>query len=103
MRSSSGSIGFNVFLLAVVVYYLAISVGIDLCHDHDPDFEFHDNCPACQWLALHQDDFSQAGQILNVLNDPLFLVGYERYVQSLVIPSEGSRISFLSRAPPAPV
>ena len=94
--------GFNMFLLVIVAHYLTLSIGVDLYHDHEPEFDFHDNCPACQWLALYQDDFSQASQVLNVLNDPLFLIGYEQCIHSFVIPSEGYRISCFSRAPPLP-
>jgi hypothetical protein len=103
MRRSFPSAAFYFLLFIFLAGYLAVSVSVDLLHNHEPSFEFHDNCPACQWNALHQDDFSQAGSLLNLLNDPLCCVGQEYYILSLIIPSECQDFSCSSRAPPQPV
>ena len=102
MRVYSKSRWFYIVLIGALAYYLAISVGANLCHNHEPGFHFHDDCPACQWEVLYQDDFSQADQILSVLETPLFLIGYEQYIQLLVCPSDDFRLSCSPRAPPLP-
>ena len=102
MRVSCKSTAFYLLLFVFFAHYLTLCVGIDLLHDHEPDLEFHDNCPACQWLTLYQDDFSQASQMLNGLNDPFLLIGYEKCIQSFVLPSDSYRSSHFSRGPPLP-
>lgn len=103
MRVSSKSIEIHFLFLVFLALYLAICINADCIHNHEPDCDFHDNCPACQWQVLYQDDFSGADKILSTLDAPLCLLSCKYYIQSLVLPSESYRISCLSRAPPLPV
>jgi hypothetical protein len=100
MRSLYRITGFQLLLLFVLAYYLVACLGVDLCHTHEPDAEFHDNCPACQWQAMYQDDFSNANRVLEVLDDPLRMIGFNPCTQSLIILPDNYRFSYLSRAPP---
>jgi hypothetical protein len=103
MRTSSKSIGFHILLLVFLAYYLSACIGADLAHNHEPDSDFHNDCPACQWDVLYQNDFSGAYKTLNALVDPLRSLGYKQYILSLVLPSENYSISYFSRAPPLPI
>lgn len=92
----------TLILFILVAYYLILSAGSDFVHNHEPDSEFHDNCPACQWQTLSQDDFSGAGCILNILDDPLGLIGLKPCIQSIELTTNICALSNLSRAPPLP-
>ena len=100
MKAFTKSIYFRFLFVVCLAFYLTVSFGAEFSHTHEPDIEFHDNCPACQWQVLHMDDFSQIQEILNALGAPLDLIGYEYYSQLLVFPSEILSFSYPSRAPP---
>jgi hypothetical protein len=102
MKASFRSREFHFLLLVFLSYFLVVSGGVDFFHNHEPDTDFHDNCPACQWQNMYQDDFSGAARILIDQTDPLSLLGYDYYYHSLIITSECSGFSCLSRAPPEP-
>ena len=103
MRIVSKSAGIHAILCIFIAYYLAACLGSDFLHTHEPDAEFHDNCPACQWQSMSQDDFSNAIDLLDVMADPLSFVGYKPYVYAIVLHSDGCGLSCFSRAPPPTV
>jgi len=43
-------------LIMMLSAYLFVLVSVDLLHNHDADFDFHDNCPACQWSQQAFED-----------------------------------------------
>ena len=40
---------FKSILFIVVFVFLSLSLGVDFSHNHS-DSEFHNDCPACNWL-----------------------------------------------------
>jgi len=100
MKITGKSAAGHLILFAFVMQYLFLSICVDLCHDHEADFAFHDDCLACQWQNLYQEDHSQAGHILAALDDPLFVIGYEWYIDLLILPSEVHVFPHSPRAPP---
>ena len=100
MRVNYRPKGLHILVIIAAVYYLAICVGVDLLHNHEHDCQFHDDCPACQFEVLSQDDFSQAGQLFSTLESPLNLIGYEYYTGSILVPLAEYSFSRYSRAPP---
>lgn len=103
MKALTKPICFRFLFVICLAFYLTVSFGAEFSHTHEPDIEFHDNCPACQWQVLYMDDFSQVHEVLNVPDAPLDLIGYEYYSQLLVFPSDILSFSCSSRAPPLPV
>jgi hypothetical protein len=100
MKASFRSREYHVLLLAFLAYFLVVSGGVDFFHNHEPDGDYHDNCPACQWQKMSQDDFSGATKILIDQADPLRLLSYDHYYHSPTITSESFEFSCSSRAPP---
>lgn len=102
MRICSTSSGIHALLFICIAYYLAAGACADFCHNHEPNAEFHDNCPACQWQSVSQDDFSGAISIIDVLADPLNFVGRKPCVHVFFAFPDNCGSSCLSRAPPLP-
>jgi hypothetical protein len=98
MFSKSASI--HTLLLVFLTYYIAAGIGADFVHNHEFDVEFHDNCPACRWQAMYQDDYLGVNSIHGVLNHPLKFTGFKNYIQLFILPSDGYILSCPSRAPP---
>jgi len=86
-----------------VGHYMAVGLLAYSCHNHEPDFNFNDNCSACQWQVQSQDDFSEASAILDALDNPLQFIGYKPHDQSCIQLKESVGFTFLSRAPPTPL
>jgi hypothetical protein len=103
MKALTRSGYFRFLFVFFLSCYLTASFGSDFFHNHEPDAKFHSDCPACQWQALQMEDFPQAGEILGAHNDPLELIGYGYYFQSVVFPSDIRCFSRSSRAPPPPL
>jgi hypothetical protein len=102
MRICSNASGIHAILFICITYYLAAGIGADFVHTHECDAEFHDNCPACQWLSMSQDDFSGAISTIDVLAAPLNFVGYKPCAHVCVALCDSRGSSSLSRAPPLP-
>ncbi len=102
MRICSKSSGIRALLFICIAYYFATGMCSDFVHTHKPDAEFHDNCPACQWQSVSQDDFSGAISIIGGLADPLDFVGYKSCVHVFVMHPDGCESLCFSRAPPLP-
>lgn len=101
MRTSERSVYIRFLVLFCIAYYLCISLGVEFAHNHEPDAEFHNDCPACQWQLFYMDDFSEAQQITGALTTPLRLIGYNRHVQSFVFSLNIFTNYNSSRAPPS--
>lgn len=89
-------------LFLCIGYYLVAGMCADFFHTHEPDAEFHDNCPACHWRSMSQENFSGAISIIDGMADPLNFVGYKPCVHVLVIHSDSCESLCFSRAPPLP-
>ena len=70
MRKQKGFL--SVLSLFILCQYLTISFIATFGHNHEPDANFHDNCPACQWEIQKNSDDNCTKTILNLLLDPLF-------------------------------
>jgi len=87
-------------LLVFACFFIACGA-VDFCHDHEPDDESHDLCPACQWNNLHQDDYSGEGEIYGVLKDGITFIGTRTASPVLFLLSDFNKDSILTRGPPA--
>lgn len=102
MRILSRSAVIHALLYSVVAYYAVACSSTDFVHNHEPDTEFHHDCPACQWQTMSQDDFSGAISILDILSYPLSFVGFKTCLHELFMHTDSCGTSCLSRAPPLP-
>jgi hypothetical protein len=91
----------KIILLLFLSNYLAVSALVSLGHDHDADFDFHEQCPACQWQVQSQEDFSDILSVITALLDPLIVVDENPEVCVLVLPQKDAVSIYFSRAPPA--
>ena len=90
------------FMSAMVLAgFLMVCAGVDFCHDHEADDEPHDLCPACQWNNLHQDDYSGASEINDILDSNVTLIDTRAASPVLIIPSDDNGKTILSRGPPS--
>ena len=100
LRTKKSNHQITFLLISFLSCYVFISLFVDFLHNHEEDYCFHDNCPACQWQKQHQDDHSEFKTILeyftDVLNTPIQNILQENsYSQNRV------EITFyFSRAPP---
>jgi hypothetical protein len=90
----------SVMSALVLAGFLTVCVGVDFCHDHEADNEPHDMCPACQWNNLHQDDYSGAGEIYDILGSSITFIDTRAASPTLIIPSDVSGKTVPSRGPP---
>jgi len=91
----------NIMSALVLASFLTVCAGVDFCHHHEIDEEPHDLCPACQWNNLHQDDYSGAGEIHDIIGSSITLISAWAASQVLIIPSDVSGKTVPSRGPPA--
>lgn len=94
----------------ILILYLLLSVYIGVClfacllHYHEPDCDFHDNCPACLWERQSQSDFSEIISILDAIRYPIFSVECNTIDESKNQSKHFIfRSSNLSRAPPVSI
>ncbi len=52
--------------ITLFLCYLFAGIIAPLCHSHETDGHFHDNCPACQWELSHQNDVPKTSGALGV-------------------------------------
>ena len=83
-----------------VGHYVALGLLAYFCHDHEPDFNFHDNCPACHWQVQTQNDDTSISTVLDALIDPLILVDHTPLIQSIVLTKQDFQNNHFARAPP---
>jgi len=91
----------SVMSALVLAGFLVVCAGVDFCHDHEADEESHDLCPACQWNNLHQDDYSGAGEINDILSSNVTLIDTRAASPALIIPSDDNGKTTPSRGPPS--
>jgi hypothetical protein len=91
----------NLLSLLIICHYFIISSVATFCHNHEPDYNFNKNCPACQWQVQSQDDFSQANAIADALDSPLNFIYYKQFTQLIILPNENFEFPNLARAPPS--
>ena len=88
------------FLYPLLIIYFFISSLSSVFHNHEEDFSFHDDCPACIWELQSQSDFSEVLSFINSLLNPVeqirFYVDFEETYR-IQYTIHDSR---LSRAPP---
>ena len=87
-------------VLLLLSNYAALTLFISLNHNHEPDFIFHDNCPACQWELQKKSDDTCTKTILNALIDPLDFTCYTPINTTIIIDKQDFRTDNFSRAPP---
>ena len=91
-------------VLAILIgYYFLICLFSFAGHNHGPDLDFHDACPACQWDILNQEDFSEVNNILDAFYGSLALVQIQTISYLIDIPTQDVTFSTFSRDPPQTV
>ena len=88
-------------VLAILIsYYVLLCLFSFVGHNHGPDLDFHDTCPACQWDILNQEDFSEVNNILDAFYDSLTLIQFQDIPYFIYIQKQDYTFSTFSRAPP---
>ena len=87
-------------LLSFLVLYATLSLFVDFFHNHDPDFRFYDNCPACQWEQQIQDDHSEFETILEHLFNVFACSSQNIILENTLFHDQTDQCFYFSRAPP---
>ena len=86
--------------LSFLVLYASLSMFVEFFHDHDPDFQFHDNCPACQWEQQIQENHSEFETILERFLDVFAYPSYFVIFEDTPFYKQTDHTFYFSRAPP---
>lgn len=87
----------------VIFIYTGISIGVDICHNHEDASSFHDDCAACRWLDQSQD----TGSSITVVQ--VFMFSPDTKAPNFIIFDESSLptqfywFNFLTRSPPSSI
>ncbi len=87
-------------LLFFLALYTTLSLFVDLFHNHDADYQFHDNCPACQWNIQAQDNHSEYEVIIEYILHAIQNSQIAVFYQSFAFENNHLTTYHLSRAPP---
>jgi len=90
-----------ILLLLLLSKYTFICHLTNLCHNQEPDWNFHENCPACQWGFQNQEDEIFISVASDAVFDPLVLIGKIPVIQSVAFAKLDFQAANLSRAPPS--
>lgn len=91
------------FLLPFLFLYFIISSFSSIFHNHDENFEFHDDCPACIWESQSQSDFSEVLSFINNLLNPVEQITFFTEFEETLRVQNAIQDSHFSRAPPIAV
>jgi hypothetical protein len=91
----------KILLLGLISYYAVICLFSFVAHNHSPDLDFHDTCPACQWQVLTQENDTCTSMVLCMLCDPLVFVGPVSLHRCFIPALQYFYKTNLSRAPPS--
>jgi len=100
MKSSGKHSLFKVFLFIILAEYISVCFFAFSWHNHKPDAQFHDNCPACQWQVQSQGDGTSIDAVMDSLIDPLVLTSQNQVDQSINLFEQDFQFTNASRAPP---
>jgi len=90
----------KILLIGLIGYYTIICLFSYLGHNHAPDFNFHDSCPACQWEVQAKEDDGYTQALMASFFHPLVLYE-ERAVRLFQIFISNVDLTInTSRAPP---
>ncbi|OVE79416.1 hypothetical protein BVY01_02650 [bacterium I07] len=85
----------------LLIAYMAVSLLLCFNHNHEIDFSFHDNCPACVWDNQVQNDDSTESEVFKIIEFSIEL-SFSTFIE---IDECNSHHEFnpqlLSRPPPA--
>jgi len=87
-------------LILLLVNYISVGILTFISHNHEPDFDFHENCPACKWQVQSQQNDTSTSTVLDALIDPLVFIDHTPTIQSIVLTKQNFQTTNLSRAPP---
>lgn len=94
----------NRFQITLLLFFLALyttlSLFVDFFHDHDADYRFHDNCPACQWNIQAQDNHSEYEVILEYILHSIEHSQRAVFNESYLFQNNQLIIHHFPRAPP---
>ena len=87
-------------LLFFLALYTTLSLFVDLFHNHDADYRFHDNCPACQWTIQAQENHSEYEVILEYILRSIQHSQIDVFYESFSFEDNHLTTHPFSRAPP---
>ena len=88
------------FIVLFLIHFTAVTPLADLCHDHEIDGEYHDDCPACRWQVQALGDDPQANTVsLDVVN-PFNPPGRHHVIRPILQKDQILLPGDPSRAPP---
>jgi hypothetical protein len=90
-------------LFLVLTVYIVIALCVDLLHNHEADFVYHQFCPACQWESQGQEDLSVVIDLLCFFHDPLIPVTFNALFPRQSFSLQSTFSEHPSRAPPSSV
>ena len=90
----------KILLLSFLALYITLSLFVDLFHNHDADYHFHDNCPACQWNIQAQDNHSEYEVILEYILRSIEHSQIVFFYESFLYCDNHLTTHHFSRAPP---
>ncbi len=72
-----------------------------LSHNHEFDWSFHENCPACQWDTQFQAENTGVNAVLDAFHDPLVYLDQAPFIQFHLFNKQIFFSGNFSRAPPS--
>ena len=90
----------TLLLILLLVNNIRVCILAFISHNHEFDFDFHENCPACQWQVQSHSDDTCTSEVLDTLLDPLVFIDRTPIIQSILLIKQNFQSTNLSRAPP---
>lgn len=53
--------------VSFILNYATVTLGFAVSHTHEPDFDFHENCPACLWQVQAQDTDASQHEVIRLI------------------------------------
>ncbi len=88
------------YLFPFLLLYFVISSFSSAFHNHEEDFSFHDDCPACIWESQSQSDFSEVLSFINNILNPVEQIAIFIDFTEIHRIHDTVQESHFSRAPP---
>ena len=89
------------FTILFLFYFIAATPLASLCHNHEIDGDYHDDCPACRWEVQSLGDDPQTNTEFIALARPYQKPGHHCVTQRFLAIDQPILAADHSRAPPS--
>ena len=93
----------HLICFVVIIIYTGISIGVDICHNHEDASSFHDDCAACRWLDQSQDTDSSTTVVHVFMFSPDTKAPNFIIFDESSLPTQFYWFNFLTRSPPSSI